>query len=104
MSTAQHELLVLTPEQKQFFDENGYLLLEDVYSPAEVEVMRREMATLLRDPAAARPRVKFHYEPEEERDQHPIDPDNPHRVWMIMDTPLAGDFWYQNIRDPRVVD
>jgi ectoine hydroxylase-related dioxygenase (phytanoyl-CoA dioxygenase family) len=103
-STSAGELLALTPEQKRFFDENGYLLLEDLYSPEEVAAMHREMAVLLRDPDRARPRVKFSYEPEAERERHPIDPDNPRRVWMVMDTPLAGDFWYHNFRDPRVVD
>lgn len=101
---APGELLALTLAQKRFFDENGYLVLEDLYSPDEVAVMRREMDALLRDPAAARPRVRFSYEPAEERDRHPIDPENPQRVWMIMDTPLAGDWWFDNLRDPRVVD
>ena len=34
-------LLILDPEQKQFFDDNGYLLLKGFYGPAEMEQMRR---------------------------------------------------------------
>jgi ectoine hydroxylase-related dioxygenase (phytanoyl-CoA dioxygenase family) len=103
-SITPQKLLALSPEQKRFFDENGYLLVEELYSPAEVTAARQEMARLLRDPEAARPRVRFSYEKEEAGPDVPVDPDNPRRVWMVMDTPLAGDWWFDNIRDPRVVD
>jgi ectoine hydroxylase-related dioxygenase (phytanoyl-CoA dioxygenase family) len=98
------ELLALTPEQKHFFDENGYLIVEGLHSPDEIAEMREEMNKLLRHPEAARPGVRFSYEPEEEREKHPIDPDNPHRVWMVFDLPLAGDFWFRQFCDERVVD
>ncbi|HZO91804.1 MAG TPA: phytanoyl-CoA dioxygenase family protein [Chthonomonadaceae bacterium] len=95
---------MLTQEQKAFFNANGYLVLENVWSQAELAEARRQMRALLRDPDSARPGVQFSYEPPEEAGKYPIDPDNPRRVWMIFDTPLAGDWWYNNIRDPRVVD
>src|SRR6478609_7620091 len=97
-------LLTLTPDQKQFFDANGYLRLPQRYSPAEVAEARAELNALLRAPEQAHPRVRFSYEPEEEAARQPIDPDNPHRVWMIMDCPLAGDWWFRQFQDPRVVD
>jgi phytanoyl-CoA hydroxylase len=103
-------LHALTPEQKRFFDENGYLLLPQVYSPAEVSEAREEMRRLLRHPDQAPRRVSFNYEPAQTeeadgaRDSRPIDPDNPHRVWMLMDTPLAGDWWFAQIQTPFVVD
>src|SRR5690242_18112203 len=87
--------------QKQFFAENGYLLLERLYSPYEVAEARAEMERLLRDPQSAHPRVRFSYE---EADGTPAPPDNPNRVWMMMDTPLAGDWWFRQICEPRVVD
>jgi hypothetical protein len=96
-------LRLLTPEQKAFFDANGYLLLPQLYSPAEVEEARAEMRRLLRSPEQAHPRVKFSYEPEPSADV-PVDPDNPHRVWMLFDTPLAGDWWFRQFQEPRVVD
>jgi phytanoyl-CoA hydroxylase len=97
-------LLALSPEQKRFFDDNGYLLLEQVYSPEEVAEAREQLNRLLRDPDSAHPRVRFSYEPADEADRHPVDADNPRRVWMIMDTPLAGDWWFRQFQDPRVVD
>jgi hypothetical protein len=96
-------LLSLTPDQKQFFDENGYLIVEGLYPPDEITTMREQMNTLLRHPESARPGVKFSCEPEEEREAHPLDPDNPHRVWMVFDLPLAGDYWFRQFTDPRVV-
>jgi ectoine hydroxylase-related dioxygenase (phytanoyl-CoA dioxygenase family) len=95
---------MLTQAQRQFFDANGYLVLEDLLSQAELTEARRQMNLILRDPDGARPGVKFSYEPADLADRHPADPDNPRRVWMLFDTPLAGDWWYDNIRDPRIVD
>ena len=34
-------LLTLSIEQKQYFDDNGYLLLKNFYDAAEVAAMRR---------------------------------------------------------------
>ena len=101
---AASSLLALTPDEKQFFDDNGYLIVRGLYKTDEVAGIRERMDDLLRHPELARPGVKFHYEPEEERGKHPIDPNNPHRIWMVFDTPLAGDWWFDNIRDKRVVD
>ena len=30
-------------------------------------------------------------------------PDNPNFIDLVMDSPLAGDDWFNNIRDPRIV-
>ena len=97
-------LIALSLEQKQFFDANGYLVVEDVYSPDEVAEIRAAMNALLKEPGLARPRVKFSYEPAESAGSSPIDPDNPHRIWMIFDTPLAGDLWFRQACDPKVVN
>lgn len=95
---------MLSMEQVQFFHQNGYLVLENLLRPAELAEAREQMHALLRHPENARPRVTFHYEPPEQASQHPIDPNNPHRIWMVFDTPLAGDWWYDNIRDRRIVE
>src|ERR1051326_3376230 len=92
----------LTRDQKQFFDDNGYLLLEQVYSPEEMAEAREQMNALLRDPTLAHPRVGFSYESPGE--ESPFCADNPHRVWMVMDTPLAGDWWFRQFQEPFVVD
>jgi phytanoyl-CoA hydroxylase len=98
------EWLALAPEQKCFFEENGYLLLEQVFSPAETAEAREQLHALLQAPEKAHPRVRFSYEPPEEAGKHRVDPANPRRVWMIMDTPLAGDWWFRQFQDARVVD
>ncbi len=98
------ESFMLTQAQKDFFDANGYLVLEDVWSEAKLEEARRQMHAVLRDPDHARPGVSFSYEPPEDAGKYPLDPNNPRRVWMLFDTPLAGDWWFDNIRDPHVVD
>lgn len=97
-------LLALTPAQQQFFAENGYLLLPGLYRPDEVAEAREQMLALLQDPEAAHPRVRFSYEGEDSGAGRDPDPDNPRRVWMVMDTPLAGDWWFRQFQDPRVVD
>src|SRR5207237_324384 len=89
--------------QVGFFQREGYVVLEDLLSADELGVARAQMSALLRDPDRARPRVKFSFEPPEQAATHPVDPANPRRVWMVFDTPLAGDWWYDNIRDHRVV-
>src|SRR5262249_41570505 len=90
---------MLHPQQIEFFHQNGCAVLDDLLSAAELAEAREQMHALLHDPDHARPRVVFSYEPPEEAAQHPLDPDTPRRVWMIFDTPLAGDWWYDNIRD-----
>lgn len=97
-------LLALTAEQRRFFDANGYLVVEDLYSQDEVTELRDAMTALLREPHAARPRVQFSLEEEPPGPGVPVDPDNPHRVWMVFDLPLAGDLWFRQACDPRIVD
>jgi ectoine hydroxylase-related dioxygenase (phytanoyl-CoA dioxygenase family) len=95
---------MLTQEQIQFFHKNGYVVMEDLLSAEELAEARRQMSALLRNPEGARPGVRFEYEPQEKAEQNVIDPDNPRRVWMLFDTPLAGDWWYDNIRDTRITE
>src|SRR5207302_9879455 len=92
----------LSAGERRFFDENGYLLLEQFYSPEFIDRAREEMNRLLRCPEA--PRVHFSREAEDGAADHPVDPDNPQRVWMIMDTPLAGDWWFAQFQEPRLLD
>lgn len=95
---------MLTREQKRFFYDNGYLVLPRLYSADETDQMRQQMHDLLRHPEAARPGVRFSYEDKTTEAQCPLDPNNPHRIWMVFDLPLAGDFWFRQLCEPRVVD
>ena len=45
-------LLILQPEQKKFFNDNGYLLLKGFYSPEEMQEMRRQFHSLVTDTAS----------------------------------------------------
>lgn len=94
---------MLSQEQKQFFHANGYLLLENLLSSAELAEARSQMNTLLTHRAEAPHGVGFSMEPADSGQNWPIDPVNPECVWMLFDTPLAGDWWLQNIRDPRII-
>jgi hypothetical protein len=97
-------LRLLSPEQKHFYDENGYLHLPGFFSEAEVAEAREQMRRLLAEPPAAPPRVNFQFEPPSEGHAPPADPANLHRVWMVMDTPLAGDWWFLQFQHPRTLD
>jgi phytanoyl-CoA hydroxylase len=93
---------MLTEEQVAFFHTNGYLVLKDFWSPEELEEARREMRRLLLFPEEARPGVGYNYEPKDDVEKYWLDPENPHRVWMLFDTPLAGDWWFRNVCDSRI--
>ena len=41
------DLLILTPDQKRAFDEDGFLLLEGFYNSREMEEMRRRFHELV---------------------------------------------------------
>ncbi|MCY3801459.1 MAG: phytanoyl-CoA dioxygenase family protein [Chloroflexi bacterium] len=97
------QLVTLSQEQKDFYDENGYLVIEDVFDPDEVSRFQKLTAEVLRDPNAAHPRLRvgtFADAGEAGREPHP---DNPNFIDLVMDSPLAGDDWFNNIRDPRIV-
>lgn len=100
----EDSLLALTLEEKRFFDENGYLVVEDLYTQEEIRELRSAMNALLGNPDEARPGVGFSFESSPPDPDIPLSTENPRRVWMIMDTPLAGDLWFRQICDPRIVD
>jgi ectoine hydroxylase-related dioxygenase (phytanoyl-CoA dioxygenase family) len=96
-------LLALGAGQRAAFDRDGYSVVRGLYAPDEVAAMRERFHRLLREPEAAHPGLRYFYARPEELARRPVDPDNPRGVWMIMDTPLADDYWFDQIRDPRVV-
>jgi ectoine hydroxylase-related dioxygenase (phytanoyl-CoA dioxygenase family) len=98
--SSNHELLVLTPEQKQFFDINGYLVLRGLYKPDEIAAMRDEFHRLVTE-RELRPQ-NVHYHCTGPADGYPEDPFNP-VVEGMMDHTLAGDYWFDHFTDPRVV-
>jgi hypothetical protein len=97
-------LLALDAAQTAAFARDGYLVLRALYTPDEVAGMRERFNELLRHPEAAHPGLRYTYEGPEGLVTRPVDPNNARGVSLIMDTPLAGDYWFDQIRDPRLVN
>ncbi len=95
------ELLILSPEQKQFFDDNGYLLLKGFYSADEMEEMRREFHQLV-SRTDDRPR-NISYSFMEPPEGYQSDAFNPKNVTGMMDQTLANDYWFDQFTEPRIV-
>ena len=95
------ELLILTPEQKRFFDDNGYLHLPGFYGEAEMEAMRREYHELVTR-TEGRPK-NMSYSFMEPPEGYTPDEFNPKNVAGMMDQTLGGDYWFDQFTEPRVV-
>lgn len=101
MSVTEDALLVLKPEEKQFFDENGYYVARGLHSPDEVEALRAEIHELMTRTEGRSKCIKYDFmEPSEE---YGVDSFNPMNVVGMMDHTLANDFWFDHFTDPRVV-
>jgi hypothetical protein len=94
-------LLFLAPEQKQFFADNGYLHLKGFYSPGEMEEMRRQFHALMTDVEDRPKNVKYSFM--DPPDGYEPDPFNPRNVAGMMDQTLAGDYWFDQFTEPRIV-
>ena len=95
------ELLILEAAQKQFFDDNGYLLLEEFYGPEEMDEMRRQFHALVSCTENRPSNMSYSFmEPPED-----LAPDsfNPKNVGGMMDQPLASDYWFDQFTEPRIV-
>ena len=97
------KLTALTPEQKQFFDDNGYLVIENLIGDGEIKEFCRQAAQLLRNPEKAHPRIHMGTFADAATGGRKPHPDNPNFTHLVMDSPLIGDDWFNNIRDPRIV-
>lgn len=92
----------LTVEQKQFFDDNGYLVMPQMYSNAEMAEMRDRFHDLITN-TEGRPKA-MSYAYMDPHSEYGIDPYNPKNVKGMMDQPLAGDYWFNQVTDPRIVN
>ncbi|HEX2034010.1 MAG TPA: phytanoyl-CoA dioxygenase family protein [Chloroflexota bacterium] len=104
MTAGTGSLLALEPAQKAAFERDGYLVVRGLYSPHEIAEMRERFNRIVCAPETAHKGLRFSYEPAEELAKRPVDPNNPRGVWLIMDTPLADDYWFDQIREPRIVN
>ena len=94
-------LLILKPEQKKSFDDNGYLLLKGFYSPDEMQEMRRQFHELVNDVENRPKNVKYSFMDAPEG--YAPDEFNPRNVAGLMDQTLAGDYWFDQFTEPRIV-
>lgn len=94
-------LRTLTPEQKQFFDDNGYLLVRGVYGPAEMAEMRERFHDLITRTDDRPKNMSYAFMPPAEGYQ--IDSFNPNNVVGMMDQTLTDDYWFDQFTDPRIV-
>ena len=94
-------LLILSPEQKRFFDDNGYLHLPGFYGDAEMQEMRREYHELVTR-TDGRPK-NMSYSFMDPPEGYAPDGFNPKNVAGMMDQTLGGDYWFDQFTEPRVV-
>lgn len=101
MTATVDELLILSPEQKTFFDENGYLLLPGFYSAEEMVEMREKFHVLIAQ-TENRPK-NLSYGFMKAAEGYPIDPFNPKNCSGMMDHVQADNYWFDHFTDPRIV-
>ena len=94
-------LLILQPEQKKFFNDNGYLLLKGFYSPEEMQEMRRQFHSLVTDTDSQPKNVKYSFM--DAPSGYAPDDFNPRNVAGMMDQTLASDYWFDQFTEPRIV-
>ncbi|MSR82588.1 MAG: phytanoyl-CoA dioxygenase family protein [Candidatus Latescibacteria bacterium] len=94
-------LLILSPDQKQLFDDNGYLHLKGFYSATEMDQMRRQFHELVCD-TEGRPKNMSYAFMEAPAGYQP-DPFNPKNVAGMMDQTQANDYWFDQFTEPRIV-
>ena len=95
------ELLILTPQQKQSFEDEGFLHLRGFYAGAELERLRAEYHKLVTETEGRPKNMSYSYmDPPE---GYPPDDFNPKNVEGMMDQTRGGDFWFDQFTEPRVV-
>ena len=94
-------LVMLDPEQKQFFADNGYLLLKGFYGCEEMAEMRRQYHELVTEIETQPKNVKYSFM--DPLADYAPDAFNPRNVIGIMDQTLAGDYWFDQFTEPRIV-
>ena len=95
------DLKILTPVQKSFFEENGYLHLPGFYRGAALDELRRQYHELVTRTEGRPANMSYSYM--EAPEGYPPDEFNPKNVVGMMDQTLAGDFWFDQFTEPRVV-
>ena len=93
--------LQLEPEQKRFFNVNGYLLLRGFYDETQMAEMRRRFRHLIAHTDGLPKAVLVGHM--ESPEGYEPDAFNPNNLQGMMDQPLADDYWIDQFTEPRVV-
>jgi len=96
-----NELLILTPEQKQSFQDHGFLHLPGFYSGNDLQRLRDEYHQLVTETEGRPQNLSYSYM--EAPEGYAADEFNPKNVDGMMDQTRAGDFWFDQFTEPRVV-
>ena len=94
-------LLILKQEQKQFFNDNGYLLLRGFYGEVEMKEMRYQYHELVSNTDNRPDNMKYSFM--EPVDGYQPDTFNPKNVVGMMDQTLANDYWFAQFTEPRII-
>ncbi len=94
-------LLTLTPEQKRFFGENGYVHLPGFYAGAALERLRQEYHELVTRTDNRPANMSYSYMTPTAG--FPPDEYNPKNVEGMMDQVMGGDFWIDHFTEPGIV-
>lgn len=89
----------LTKEQKQFYDENGYLILRGLFPAEEATALRTELLETLSAPWVGSKRLSVSYQ----KDAEGVDPQNPLGAAFVMQSPVLGDTWFKLTLDERLI-
>ncbi len=94
-------LLELDQQQRQFFDDNGYLMVKGYYDDDRVAELRRHFHQLVTRIDGLPKAVSVNQV--DPPDGYRPDPFNPHGVQGMMNQPLASDFWFDQFTEPGIV-
>jgi ectoine hydroxylase-related dioxygenase (phytanoyl-CoA dioxygenase family) len=91
--------IMITDEQKQFYEENGYLVLRECFAREEATELRGELFSILREPWTGSTQLGIGYE----KAAKGKDPENPLGANFVLASPLLGDRWFKLTGDKRLV-
>ena len=94
-------LQILTREQKQSFDDNGFLHLPGFYQGAALDRLRSEYHQLVTETENRPKNMSYSYM--EAPAGYQPDDFNPKNVVGMMDQTQGGDFWFDQFTEPRLV-
>ena len=95
------DLLILTPEQKRAFDDDGFLFLKGFYDSREMKEMRGRFHDLVIRTEGRPQNMRYSFM--EVPEGYQPDPFNPKNVVGMMDQTLADDYWFDQFTEPRIV-